>query len=56
MSNPARVRAILQELRRRRYLKVIALLKIGHGVLVLLLGISLLFLNARTRWMDFLSS
>ena len=56
MSNPARVRAILQEPRRHRYLKLIALLKIGHGVLVLLLGISLLFLNARTRWMDFLSS
>ena len=56
MSNLARVRAILQEPRRHRYLKLIALLKIGHGVLVLLLGISLLFLNARTRWMDFLSS
>jgi uncharacterized membrane protein (DUF2068 family) len=56
VSNPARVRAIRQEPRRRRYLKLIALLKIGHGVLVLLLGISLLFLNARTRWMDFLSS
>jgi uncharacterized membrane protein (DUF2068 family) len=56
VSNPARVRAILQEPRRHRYLKLIALLKIGHGVLVLLLGISLLFLNARTRWMDFLSS
>ena len=56
MSNPARVGAILQQPRRHRYLKLIALLKIGHGVLVLLLGISLLFLNARTRWMDFLSS
>ena len=56
MSDLARVPAILQQPRRHRYLKLIALLKIGHGVLVLLLGISLLFLNARTRRMDFLSS
>jgi uncharacterized membrane protein (DUF2068 family) len=56
VSNPAHVPAILQEPRRHRYLKLIALLKIGHGVLVLLLGISLLSLNARTRWMDFLSA
>jgi len=56
VSNPARVGAILQQPRRHRYLKLIAVFKIGHGVLLLLLGISLLFLNARTRWMDFLSS
>ena len=56
MSNPAHVPAILQEPRRHRYLKLIALFKIGKGVLVLLLGISLLFLNARTRWMDALSN
>jgi uncharacterized membrane protein (DUF2068 family) len=47
--------AILQGARRHRYLKLIALFKIAKGVLVLLLGISLLFLNARTRWMDALS-
>src|SRR5207247_5416290 len=52
MSNPAHVPAILQEPRRHRYLKLIALFKIGKGVLLLLLGVSLLFLNARTRWMD----
>src|SRR5207247_8635135 len=39
-----------------RYLKLIALFKIAKGVLVLLLGVSLLFLNARTRWMDALSN
>ena len=56
MSNPAHVPAILQEPRRHRYLKLIALFKIGKGVLLLLLGVSLVFLNARTRWMDFLSN
>src|SRR5213595_1192965 len=55
MSNPAHVPAILQEPSRHRYLKLIALFKIGKGVLLLLLGVSLLFLNARTRWMDALS-
>jgi uncharacterized membrane protein (DUF2068 family) len=51
MSDPAHVPAILQEPRRVRYLKLIALFKIGKGVLLLLLGASLLFLNARDRWM-----
>src|SRR2546430_13618086 len=55
MGKPAHVPAILQEPRRHRYLKLIALFKIAKGVLLLLLGISLLFLNARTRWMDALS-
>ena len=56
MSHPTHVPAILQEPRRHRYLKLIALFKIGKGVLLLLLGISLLFLDARTRWMDLLSN
>jgi uncharacterized membrane protein (DUF2068 family) len=55
MSNPTHVPAILQEPRRHRYLKLIALFKIGKGVLLLLLGVSLLFLNSRTRWMDAIS-
>src|SRR5213082_794882 len=55
MSKPAHVPAILQEPRRHRYLKLIALFKIGKGVLLLVLGVSLLFLNARTRWMDAIS-
>ena len=55
MSKPAHEPAILQEPRRHRYLKLIALFKIGKGVLLLLLGVSLLFLNSRTRWMDAIS-
>jgi uncharacterized membrane protein (DUF2068 family) len=55
MSDPAHVPAILEEPRRVRYLKLIALFKIGKGVLLLLLGVSLLFLNARHGWMDALS-
>jgi uncharacterized membrane protein (DUF2068 family) len=56
MTNLAHEPAILQEPRRHRYLKLIALFKIGKGVLLLLLGISLVFLNSRTRWMDALSN
>ena len=53
MSHPAHHEpAILQGRRRVRYLKLIALFKIAKGALLLLLGVSLLFLNARTRWMD----
>ncbi len=55
MIKPAHEPAILQGARRVRYLKLIALFKIGKGALLLLLGVSLLFLNARTRWMDALS-
>ena len=47
--------AILQGARRVRYLKLIGLFKISKGVLLLLVGVSLLFLNARTRWMHALS-
>src|SRR4029450_7321199 len=56
MGKPRHEPAILQEPRRHRYLKLIALFKIGKGVLLLLLGVSLLFLNARSRWMDALSN
>ena len=35
MSHPAHVPAILQEPRRHRYLKLIALFKIGKGALLL---------------------
>jgi uncharacterized membrane protein (DUF2068 family) len=51
MSKPTHEPAILQEPRRHRYLRLIALFKIGQGVLLLLLGISLVFLIERTRWM-----
>lgn len=48
--------AILQGARRVRYLKLIALFKIAKGVLLLVVGVSLVFLNARTRWIDALSN
>ena len=56
MNKPAHEPAILQGTRRVRYLRLIAILKIAKGLLLLVLGVSLLFLNARTRWMDALSS
>jgi uncharacterized membrane protein (DUF2068 family) len=56
MSKPAHDPAILHGSRRVRYLKLIALFKIAKGLLLLVLGVSLLFLNARTRWMDALAS
>ena len=56
MNKAAHEPAILQGARRVRYLKLIALFKIAKGVLLLLVAVSLLFLNARTRWMDALSN
>src|SRR5437667_7462265 len=56
MSSPPHEPAFLHGARRVRYLKLIALFKIGKGALLLLLGVSLVFLNARTRWMDALSN
>src|SRR5438874_11584580 len=55
MSDPAHVPAILQEPRRVRYLKIIALFKIFKGVFLFLLGFSLLFLNSRPVWLDQIS-
>jgi uncharacterized membrane protein (DUF2068 family) len=55
MSDPAHVPAILQEKRRHRYLKLIALFKIFKGCLLLVLGFSLLFLNSRPIWLDQIS-
>jgi hypothetical protein len=55
MSDPAHIPAILQEQRRVRYLKLIALFKIFQGLLLLLLGFSLLFLNSRPHWLDQIS-
>src|SRR5205807_7748138 len=46
---------ILEEHRRVCYLKVIALFKIFKGVLLFLLGFSLLFLNSRPIWLDQIS-
>lgn len=47
--------AILEEHRRVRYLKLIALFKIFQGALLFGLGFSLLFLNARPIWLDHIS-
>jgi uncharacterized membrane protein (DUF2068 family) len=49
------VPAILRPRQSVRYLKLIALFKMGKGVLLFLLGFSLLFLNARVTWMDKIS-
>jgi uncharacterized membrane protein (DUF2068 family) len=46
---------VLQPQKRVRYLKVIALFKIFKGVLLFLLGFSLLFLNGRPVWLDQIS-
>jgi uncharacterized membrane protein (DUF2068 family) len=56
MSQPAHVPAILQGARRVRYLKLIGLFKIAKGASLLLVGVSLLFVNTRTRWMEALSN
>jgi uncharacterized membrane protein (DUF2068 family) len=47
--------SILQPRQRARYLKIIALFKITKGLLLLMLGCSLLFLNSRLGWMDQIS-
>ena len=46
---------ILRPGNRVRYLKLIALFKISKGILLLVLGFSLLFLNTRTGWLDAIS-
>ena len=47
--------AIFRRQNRVRYLKIIAVFKILKGLLLLILGFSLLFLNSRTRWLDAIS-
>lgn len=55
MSDSAADLKILRPRNRVRYLKLIAVFKIAKGVLLLVLGISILFLNSRAVWMDNLS-
>src|SRR5213082_1347441 len=55
MSDPAHIPAIVQGRRGVRYLKLIALFKIFKGILLFLLGFSLLFLNSRPVWLDQIS-
>jgi uncharacterized membrane protein (DUF2068 family) len=46
---------ILREKTRVRYLKLIALFKIGKGLLLLSFGLSVLVLNSRPAWIDAIS-
>jgi uncharacterized membrane protein (DUF2068 family) len=55
MKNDGTVPVILQPKQKVRYLKLIAIFKMTKGLLLLLLGCSLLFLNSRDRWMDGIS-
>ena len=55
MSDAPHVPAILQEPRRHRYLKLIALFKIFKGFLLFVIGFSVLFLNSRPVWLDQIS-
>ncbi|MGI8956477.1 MAG: DUF2127 domain-containing protein [Chthoniobacterales bacterium] len=51
MSTPAPIQKMLRPQRRVRYLKMIAIFKILQGAILLTIGVSLLFLHSRTRWM-----
>ena len=55
MSHRAADLKILRPQNRVRYLKLIALFKIAKGLLLLVLGVSILFLGSRAVWMDNLS-
>ncbi len=55
MSTSAPIQKMLRPQRRVRYLKMIAVFKMLQGALLLAIGISLLFLHSRTRWMGEIS-
>ena len=55
ISAPRKRPGMLEPSRSVRYLKLIAVFKIAKGCLLLALGCSLLFLNARDAWMDRIS-
>lgn len=55
MKKDGTVPVILQPKQKVRYLKLIAIFKMSKGLLLLLLGCSLLFLNSRDRWVDGIS-
>jgi uncharacterized membrane protein (DUF2068 family) len=46
---------ILDKQHRARYLKLIAVFKILKGLFLFSLGVSLIFLNSKSRWMDSIS-
>jgi uncharacterized membrane protein (DUF2068 family) len=55
MHTPDHEPRILRQPARVRYLKLIALFKIGKGVLLLCFGLSVLLLNSRPAWVDAIS-
>jgi uncharacterized membrane protein (DUF2068 family) len=55
MSSAAPIQQMLRPQRRVRYLKIIAVFKILQGLLLFCIGISLLFLHSRVRWLDAVS-
>ena len=55
MSDEPPIPKMLRPQRRVRYLKMIAIFKILQGMILLAIGISLLFLHSRTRWLDAIS-
>lgn len=55
MRDEAPIPKMLRPQRRVRYLKMIAVFKILQGLILLSIGISLLFLHSRTRWLDAIS-
>jgi len=55
MSTAVPIQKELRFQRRVRYLKIIAIFKILQGGILLAIGVSLLFLHSRTRWMEGIS-
>src|SRR4029453_8391732 len=55
MSTAEPIQKELRLQRRIRYLKIIAIFKILQGAILLAIGVSLLFLHSRTRWMEGIS-
>lgn len=55
MSRAAPIQKVLRSQKRIRYLKIIAVFKMLQGALLVVIGVSLLFLHSRTRWMEGIS-
>jgi uncharacterized membrane protein (DUF2068 family) len=55
MDTAAPIEKMMRPQRRVRYLKIIAIFKILQGAILLAIGVSLLFLHSRTRWMEGIS-
>ncbi len=55
MPSAAPIPKMLRPRGRVRYLRIIAIFKLLQGLILLCLGLSLLFLHSRTRWLDNIS-